>query len=483
MNNIETNICDAIEIIVDRSIEQAKYDRTIQAVVLSCVDQTIGKFRVKYQDSVFYAYSGNSDITYPNGSIVYVLVPGNDMEADKTILGTTKKLGINYVATTEPDEAYQIIGNNCIDKTNSSFNLQSYREGKQVRVLYDKNKSSNYISLNKNSINEYIKNQKTIICGATVRVELPTEQQFRGNYGILFALNFKDNTSNNIVTRYYTVDVDKMRGNPYKILFDTRQYGIFDIDGENFVEVNNISIFCYDFPNSKPNNQCIDDIFIKNIELFGAERINEEDLRNYNITFYTPSGIYFDSSSLMTDTISIEAQVRVKGKLIDNDSQKLPFYWFIEHAGITSDSSYYNKYGGQGWKCINEYNSIKKATSSDPEIVEWIPSSYKLTIRKRDVAAKEVKYKCATVYEGVVISNIITIKNLSSGYDIEIKSDSGTKFYFDTGFPTLKCYVNGKENNSLTYSWAVINNVGNFETMPVTTQANSDYHTAYNNFL
>ena len=484
MNMIEQQICDAIEIIVERAIDQANYDKTIQATVISCIDATIGKYKVKYQDSTFYAYSSNSEVTYPNGSTVYILIPGNNTEADKTILGTTKKLGINYVATVEGDEAYQIVGNNCIINTSASFNLQSYRQNRQVKVLYSKQYTvnQNLINLNKTAINEYIKNQQTIICGAVIRTALPAEQQFRGNYGLIFALNFTDNTNNSIVTRYYTVDVDKMRGNPYKILYDTRQYGIFDIDGENFIDVESISIFCYDFPNTKPDNQCIDDIFIKDIELCGAERLSEDDLSNYSLTFHTPQGIYFDSTSLISDTRSIEAQVRVKGKVIDNKSQQLPFYWFIEHVGITSESTYYNKFGGQGWKCLNDYTVIKKATDTDPEVVEWIPSSYKWTVSKRDIIAKEVKYKCAVVYDETVITKTIVIKNLSSGYDITIDSNEGTKFYFDIGYPTLRCLVNGKEDNNLTYSWAVTNNVGNFESISDTPDINKEYLEAWNNY-
>lgn len=484
MNMIEQQICDAIEIIVERAIDQANYDKTIQATVISCIDATIGKYKVKYQDSTFYAYSSNSEVTYPNGSTVYILIPGNNTEADKTILGTTKKLGINYVATVEGDEAYQIVGNNCIINTSASFNLQSYRQNKQVKVLYSKQYTvnQNLINLNKTAINEYIKNQQTIICGAIIRTALPAEQQFRGNYGLIFALNFTDNTNNSIVTRYYTIDVDKMSGNPYKILYDTRQYGIFDIDGENFIDVESISIFCYDFPNTKPDNQCIDDIFIKDIELCGAERLSEDDLSNYNLTFHTPQGIYFDSTSLISDTRSIEAQVRVKGKVIDNKSQQLPFYWFIEHVGITSESTYYNKFGGQGWKCLNDYTVIKKATDTDPEVVEWIPSSYKWTVSKRDIIAKEVKYKCAVVYDGTVITKTIVIKNLASGYDITIDSNEGTKFYFDIGYPTLRCLVNGKEDNNLTYSWAVTNNVGNFESISDTPDINKEYLEAWNNY-
>lgn len=484
MGNIEKQICEAIEIIVNRAIDQAEYDKTIQGTVIECTDQTIGKYKIKYQDSIFYAYSGSTDITYTKGSTVYVLIPGNNVDDNKTILGTTKKLGINYVSTIEDDEAYQIIGNNCILPSTKSFNLQSYRKEKQVKVLYSKqyNDNQNLISINKTSINEYIKNKKTIICGGVVRTALPAEQQFRGNYGILFILNFKDNATNTTIKKSYIVDVDKMRGNPYKILYDTRQYSIFSIDGENFIDIDSISIFCYDFPNNKPNNKCVDDIFIKDIELYGVERLSDDDISNYSLTFYTPQGIYFDSTSLLSDIRTIEAQVRIKGKVIDNNSQKLPYYWFIEHAGITSESTYYNKFGGRGWKCLNNYNIIKKATPTDPEVVEWIPSSYKWIVKKQDIVAKEVRYKCAVVYENTVITKTITIKNLSSNYDILINSDEGTRFYFDNGYPTLKCLVNGKEEKSYSYSWGVTNNVGNFETIAETPEINKEYLTVYNNY-
>lgn len=483
MNNIEQKFCEAIEIIVERAVKQANYDKTIQATIVECVDETTGKFLVKYQDSTFYAYSNNLDSVYVKGTSVYVLIPRNNMEADKTILGTTKKLGINYIPTIEEDEAYQIIGNNCISST-KFFGLCSYKKEKQVKILYSKEYSEdeNLIDLNITAVNEYIKNQNTIICGATIKTELATEQQFRGNYGVIFALNFIDNADNSIITRYYTIDVDKMRGNPYKILYDTRQYAIFNIDGENFVDVDSISIFCYGFPNSKPDEECIDDIFIKDFELFGAEKLKDDDLNNYSLTFYTPQGIYFDKTSLLSDTRIIEAQVRIKGKVVNNSDNKISFYWFIEHAGITSDSTYYNKNGGQGWKCLNNYNIVKKANESDPEVVEWIPASNKWIVSKNDIIAKEVKYKCVAIYEGIAISKTIIIKNLASDYDISIISSEGTKFYFDRGRPTLTCLVNEKEEDSYSYSWAVINNTGNFESIENTVNENNDFSIAYYNY-
>ena len=476
-NDITKQICDAIEIIVNKSIADAEFDKTIQATVVSCVDQTIGKYKCKYQDSTFYAYSSSSEVTYTNGANVYILVPANDMSKDKTILGTTKKLGINYVVTAEADEQYETIGNNCIT-SNPTIELSSYRES-DTKILYSKqySNSQNKLTLNKTAIKEYMSNG-SIICGAKVRTKLEARQQYRGNYGLIFALDFYDNATGNVVTREYVVDVDKMSGNPYKLITETRQYAIFEIDSANFIEVNYIAAFSTGFPITKPEAQCIADIFLKDIEFCGAAKLSEADISNYAITFYTPQGAFFDAQS--KDELSIQAQVRVKGKVIDNNSQSLPFYWFTENVGITPNNQYYNKYGGQGWKCLNKFNVIQSAEDDDSAIVEWVPATYEWKVKKSDIIAKEVKYKCAVIYDNTVITKTIVIKNLQSDYNIEIISDEGTNFYFDIGYPSLVCKINGAERkeSDFTYSWAVTNNDGSFSNFVETPSENADYNAA-----
>ena len=66
MNSVHytDQILDSIQILVDNSVAKAKYDRTLKATILKVIDKTIGKYSVKYQDSTFYAYSNNTNITY-----------------------------------------------------------------------------------------------------------------------------------------------------------------------------------------------------------------------------------------------------------------------------------------------------------------------------------------------------------------------------------------------------------------------------------
>lgn len=480
-NNYENNIIDAIEQIVNNAVANADYDRTIKATIVECVDQTIGKFKVKYQDSSFFAYATSSEVTYSKGSEVYILIPGNDTSRDKTILGTVKKLGADYAVTPEGDEAFEVVGNNCIHSS-TTFELCSYKMTKEY-ILYQKGASNNRVSLDTKAVTEYFTKSSALICGAIFKTEIPGKQQYRGNYGIIFELMFTDNATGKDVLRNYVVDVNQMTGNPYNIKNETRQYGVFDIDGANFQYVNKIYLFCYDFPyqeNNQPN-----DIFIKNIDFCGAVPMGSEELSGCAVTFITPQGIYFDNSDTQNATRAIQAQVRVKGKLIDKNSQSLEYYWFRENVGITTLHEKFNKYAGQGWECLNASTVIKKGTSKDAPIVEWISGDYQWIVKKSDTAAKKTKYKCIVVYnDNTVISKEIEITNYSSNIDITIESDAGTKFYYDIGRPTIKVLINGQEKtNGMTYAWAEVDNNNNFVGLSETTALNNDYNntlSAYN---
>lgn len=473
----ENQILDAIETIVNKRVDTAGYDKTIQAKIISCDDPTIGKYKVQYQDSIFYAYSGSSEISYISGSEVYILIPNNDMSRDKTILGSVNKLGKNYAVSAEGEEAFEIIGNNCVE-SNNSYELCSYKTIKEKEIYNRNSSSTDNLRLNLKSINEYIKSSTSIVLAATIKTNLPTEQQFRGNYGIVYEMVFKDNASEELVTRKYILDINQFEGNPYRIPNYKRQVGIFDIDGVNFQYIDKIYLFCYDFPNQDDTK--INDIFIKNFEICGSQALSASDLESCSLSFITPQGVYFDNNDLPSATRTIMAQVRVKGKYINPDSQKLPYYWFVENNGITSLSEDYNAYGGQGWKCLNNKNVVKNATTTERAVVEWIPADYKYIITKSDSEARETKYKCVVVYNDILLSRTFTITNYSSNYEISIVSDGGEQFYYDIGNPSLTCLINGQESSSTeyTYQWVEIDNNNNFYSLAETTIDNTIYNDA-----
>jgi len=100
--------------IAEKAILNAGFDKTVQATIISCVDPSIGKYKVRYQDGYWYAFSNNIDLTYSNGSNVYVLIPNGYMSNIKTIIGAVNQLGINYVSITEGGFEYATIGNDVL---------------------------------------------------------------------------------------------------------------------------------------------------------------------------------------------------------------------------------------------------------------------------------------------------------------------------------------------------------------------------------
>ena len=84
---ISNSILDSIDIITKHEIYNAKFDKTIEAKIMKCVNKDIGYYRCDYKGTTLYAYSNNLSIIYRKGNLVYILVPQNDMTKDKLILG------------------------------------------------------------------------------------------------------------------------------------------------------------------------------------------------------------------------------------------------------------------------------------------------------------------------------------------------------------------------------------------------------------
>lgn len=85
-HEIENNIVDAIELLTKDTIAKANLDKTVIATVVSCVNKVKGIYNVKYQEATVEAYS-SPNASYQNTDRVYMLIPMNDIEADKFILG------------------------------------------------------------------------------------------------------------------------------------------------------------------------------------------------------------------------------------------------------------------------------------------------------------------------------------------------------------------------------------------------------------
>lgn len=480
----EQIICDAIETLVDKAVAKASYDRTIQATIIEHTDATIGKYKVKYQDSTFYAYATDVSANYSKDSNVYVLIHANDMEKDKTIIGAVEKLGLDYVPVIDDEDAYNKIGENCVEKTNEDIGLCSYkREGipfilssnstpilGDSEYLYKKDSNNNQLTLiKKELIESYIKQSSSLICGATFRTDLPAEQRqtVAGTYGIEFDLAFKDKNGDK-VTRTYHIDINDMEGTPYEYKTGSAQYEIFDIDGENFIEIEEVRIFCAGFPHptegeSSPEN-FKDDIFITNVLIQGAKRFSEEDLKGCFLSLSTPQGAIFTRDK---NSLSLEATLRVKGKVVSS-SQEVKYYWFRENPSVSNrENSKFHEQGGLGWECLNKIT--KQTVDKDGKeitIEEFTPLDNLFIVNKENVPARTARYKAVAIYNGSAFSAEIVLYNFDYSYDISLITDTGATSFNGVETPIVSCVVRdsiGAEvSSNLIYSWGEINAYNQF---------------------
>ena len=480
-NNLQDVILKAIDIIATKKVKQAGYDKTVLATVISCEDEKKGKYKVKYQDSYWIAYSNNINISYSQGSSVYILIPSGDMSKNKTILGGVKQLGVNYKALTQDDivntnqEIYILQGQNII-KNESILSLCSYKQ--DIKVLYTKQETENLISINQDAAKQYFKSSTNFSISMNIQNALIPQQRYRGNYGIIVGIDFQDNSTGDLITRYYTIDVDSMSGNPYYFIQEVPQSKVFEIDGQNFIGINNIILFAKDFPIQKDNEN--DDIFISNLSIGAVSILSSNDLSGYSLTLVTPKGYIFNKNSTDNEERLIQAQIRSHSKIIDFDTSDIEIFWFRENVSVTTNHDKYNKYGGQGWQCLNKYGIIQQATYDvsgqilDPAIYGFYSGLQTFSVKKSDVLAYTTKYKCVVIYEGNILSKQLKIIRQDCEYSFQITSNAGTAFYYDTGSPTLTCYCRQKDYkddyidmdlSSLKFIWSVINNVGNFQSL------------------
>ena len=444
--NIAQNICDAIDIIVNRAIEQATFAKTIVAQVLECVDAAAGLYKVKYQESIYQATCDNLELQYKKGTDVYVLIPEGDFSKAKKILGAVSVLGADYREQAERDAEFDYIGGDLI-VDNHEVDLHSYRM-EMIDIP---------INVDIEAATESFTQSEYFIFGAEFKTAIPRENQYYGNYGLILTLEFEDD-----ITREYVLDVDHMVGQPYNQTKYTRQIAAFPIEGAQFKGVKSVIAFSQKFPNKDTSKPA--DIFIRNIELCGANK-NGYVQENGTLNILTPQGILIKD----VESLLLQAEVRIRGKVLDPANHNLSFYWFKENAGIDAEQEKYNQYGGQGWECLNDYIPLGEGK------VDWLSGTNIYQVKREDCLTRETKYKCVGIYnDNIVLENTVIIKNYDA-VELTIESSKGTQFYYNQGHTTLTCLVDNQENLDYTYKWVMVNSFCNYKELLETLEDNDRY--------
>ena len=210
----EDALLQSISILAEQAVKKAGYDKTIRATVIKCVDPTIEQYKVRYQDSYYYAYGNGAGVNYPAGANVYILVPKGDMSQLKTILGTVQKLGINYVNPIAEENKYEETGNNVVKTlSEGEFGLCSYKTEDAI-LLYDitpKEQKDHIkkIDINNKNLLYYLQTASHLCCSFYIRTDLNNQQKYKGKYGIKITAKYKDvKDKNESIIQDHVIDID-----------------------------------------------------------------------------------------------------------------------------------------------------------------------------------------------------------------------------------------------------------------------------------
>lgn len=502
---IERSICEAIDIIAERKIAEAGFDKTKKVVIDTLIDKATGEYRVKDQDSYYTAYATSSEIFFTKGQEVYVLIPGNDMQRRKTILGGNSVVATNYQDIPPASESYNSVGSNFITEQLNSFGqipLCSYKN--DIFILYDKDnmtgvpfkdeetgQSINF--LDETLVDKYIKQGDGLALSFTVRTALDSLQQGGGSYGMIVEAVVNDDNGNAAVQRYNVSNLDVI-GQPFRLISPTKvEHFEHNIDTSKVQYIQKIYLYTYGFPGQeedKPN-----DIFFKNIFIGSGLTLTKQQLDGYIVHIdYSKNGNQLGGEKNLEKVI-LQAQLKVKGRIITKDVQ---YYWFRKDNTVSRGSSKYSDKGGQGWECLNYKESV-----GSKEFVPYTKNTFTFTSvgednSKQGVATtleKNTQILCVARYNGTNFSEKGNIINYNVKEVFLTSSDKKgdtdkTDYYFGMGSPVLTCRIFTEEGeefkesdyNNYKFTWSVAPARGRAQKKDETTELNTNYRDRYLDF-
>ena len=434
-NEIKKALLDSYEILNDKKINDANFDKTIQGTIIDCKDPSIGRYLIRYQDSTIEAYSISPSVNYPKGNLVYISVPQGNMKNQKTILGTTKQLGTNYIEDLIQEDTFDTTKN--LLQTDLKIELSSYETKESILDEIEFTKA----------IQNQIRNANFLKIKGKVRTNLDVQQRQGGRYGLKITLIVRNNATGIEEEQDYYFDSNNFTGNPYNYMTAMTQEVSYPLDGNNFVKVKSVSSFVQGFPLQEEGKET--DIFLSNISINGSYKLSDAEKATVGIVLQAPYGYTFTESSEANESTvrPVIANIRAKGKLVDLNRQNVEIYWFKADPRIISTHEDYLKYGGSGWKCINPEKLSTPSINIPLSMVQYNQKNL---------------FKCVAVYDNKTFSKEFTIYNYGAQYEVSIESTQGVNFAYSTGHPNLICHVfkNGEEINDelkIRYQWKSIN--------------------------
>jgi len=459
MANFEKNICEAIEVIANNLISNAGFDRTIQATIVSCVNNATGKYKIKYQDNLMHAYSGEPEKTYSKGSQVYVLIPGGDFTKDKKILGIAGEINTEYDPNTIFKDRYEFTSSNLIENQDSEFKiwhktnekLENLETGNSYKLEIIKDYS---VSKTQNNFikraNVFIKRSKYLYLSGIFSTNIEDwVDNIINNYTPKFGLELVLlDKKNNEVT--YNLDNSNGIYGTLSLLNNVESHIVIRLP-DNIKAAKSIKLFVSGFMGDgeehinyiNPGTEIDYDIFVKNLKMYTAVSVQDEIGKDGIILTY-PTGHTILTSD-PKETIKVIPQIILNNKISTTEHK---FYWFVrDYSQITipENAEEVVRNVGLGWQYI--------ATTSE---------EYNFVAEKHLLSSENHFLVAAIAEDNVIYKREFDLFNINYDIEIVIKSDHEQGFNLNNRVSnlTLTCNVIDNETNTdltdqYTYYWKI----------------------------
>lgn len=285
MADLSESLFDACQLIVDKTVEKLKFDKTVLATILENKNNGNGEYLVKSQNLTFKAYSTDY---YEIGDNVQVKVPNNDINAQKTIIGKVLN-----------DENYTFVSENVFkDFISMTDNLVMVDEEYGLSI----NNFLNYETLiwSEDFLNSFLYYDQIAI-EAKFKTFLSQYNISSGDYGLKLEIITKDNQHNQTLK----FSNSAMIGDTYNFQTFQKQRIVFDI--KDFEDITSLNLYFYQEPGTFLDNRnqliefdqknFLNNVFVKDIQLFLGYNKNNLQAGTDFLKLYTEDPVTYDNSN------------------------------------------------------------------------------------------------------------------------------------------------------------------------------------------
>lgn len=404
----DNSLANAIGVLTQGEMSQYKADKTIEGIIFSVVNVVTGEYKVRYQDSVWSAFS-QGKTKYKVGDNVLVKIPLGDFSGKKYIDGYIYNSDIDETNTASSIEEASSPDWSSIYQSNWSAEkgLIAYdgTDHKSSLTLFDENQITD------NSSHDVFKQYANRGTEFRITADFMTtfvNDHTKGNYGLrLLFETSKEKENGEYEEVVYTFDSTQFNGNPYRTSSWTPQTILLTVPKRYLTKLKKIEFFQEGFSGYDPEeNDSNANIFVRNLRI---EWINVRDLTDYQyyLTIAAPQGFVFLDNIYPSLTLQAKLMSGAENLM---DKSTCSCLWYVEDPSVLIDSDYYQKIAGVGWKQVeNEtFDTITVYRSEGSKI----PS---------------IKYKVIVIYnEENIFSEEITLIDLNSQYDLYLDLENDT---------------------------------------------------------